>query len=81
MLRKVVQAVAASGGWQLDIELPVAVLSPLECTFGFDPSVVVSPAGRPRGRVTSTVRTAHPCSGQKDQTSYNLVHATGEQNI
>src|SRR5262252_8348142 len=42
MLRKVVKAVTASGGRQRDIVLPAAVLSPSECTFGFDPNVVVS---------------------------------------
>jgi len=38
-------------------------------------------AGRPRGRVTSTVRAVRPCKGEKDETSYNLGRATGEQNI
>src|SRR5215469_15939936 len=42
MLRKVVKAVAVSGGRQRDIVLPGAVLSPSECTFGFDPNVVVA---------------------------------------
>ena len=42
MLRKVVKAVAGSAGRQRDIVLPSAVLNLSECTFAFDPDVVVA---------------------------------------